>query len=170
MILAKLSRVYWDSCAWLGLLNGEADKKRDLGVIYSNASRGLCEIWTSTLSILEARRLDSENQDAKPLSAANLKIIRDVFRQPYVKMIPMSLDISEHARELVRTTPNLAKWQDAVHLASALRWDSAIFHTYDKKDLLHLSNCFACRNGVLLPITYPGETAYGPLFTQAKQG
>lgn len=170
MSLAKLLRVYWDSCAWLGKLNGEADKKRELDIVYGNARRGTCELWTSTISIMEARRLKSENQDVKPLSTENLKHIRDMFRQVFVKMIPLSLDISEHARELVRATPGLSKWQDAVHLASALRWDAAVFHTYDKEDLLHLSEQFACRNGILLPITYPNETADGPLFAKAKQG
>lgn len=82
----------------------------------------------------------------------------------------MALDVSEHARELVRTTSGLTKWQDAVHLASALRWDAEIFHTYDKEDLLHLSERFSCKNGCLLRICYPNETADGPLFAKINQG
>ena len=167
--LPKPIRLYWDSCAWLGLLNGEADKKRELGIIYANAQRGSFELWTSTLSILEARRLESEKEAKKPLSAENLRTIAAVFRQPFVKLIPMALDVSEHARELVRATPGLTKWQDAVHLASALRWDAVMFHTYDKEDLLHLSERFSCRNGRPLPICYPSETADGPLFAKISQ-
>lgn len=75
--------------------------------------------------------------------------------QPFLKAIPVALDIAEHARELARTTPGLSKRQDAVHLASALRRDAAVFHTYDKADLLHLSEQFPSRNGRPLQSVIP---------------
>lgn len=162
--MPKAVRVYWDSCAWLGLLNGEEAKKRALGIIWEGARAGGFEIWTSTLSILEVRRLRAEEQEAKPLGPEKLKIIAAFFRQPSVKLVPLALDIAEHARELVRTTDGLGKWQDAVHLASALRWDVTLFHTYDQTDLLHLSERLRCRNGDRLTICLPDETADGPLF------
>jgi hypothetical protein len=83
--LAKPVKLYWDSCAWLGLLNGEADKKRELEIIYGHAKAGRFEIWTSTLSMIEVRRLDSEKAAPKPLSAANLQTIEDLFGQPFVR-------------------------------------------------------------------------------------
>lgn len=164
--MAKVVKLYWDSCAWIGLLNGEPDKKRELEIVYGHAKRGHYEIWTSTLAITEVRRLKAEEKDAKPLSAANLKVINDLFRQPFVKPVPMAVDIAEHARELVRTVPGLGKWQDAVHLASALRWNILIFHTYDADDLIHLNLKFRCRNNEPLLITYPDETTEGPLFAK----
>ena len=164
--MAKGPRIYWDSCAWLGLLNGEADKKRALEIIYGNARRDLCELWTSTITILEVRRFQDEQNDPKPLSAEKLEKLRNLFRQPFIKPIPLALDIAERGREIVRTTAGLKKWQDAVHLASALRWNATVLHTYDNDDLTHLTKKFTCRNGEPLPICYPDETADGPLFAK----
>ena len=164
--MAKVVKLYWDSCAWLGLLNGEPDKKRELEIVYGHAKKGHYELWTSTIAITEVRRLKSEEQDTKPLSDENLKTIRNIFKQPFVKPIPLGVDISEHARELWRTILGLGKWQDAIHLASAIRWDISTFHTYDKDDLIHLSLQHRCRNGTPLLITYPDETTEGPLFAK----
>ena len=168
--MAKPIKLYWDSCAWLGLLNGEPDKKRELDIVYGHAKTGKYEIWTSTLSMVEVRRLESEKGDSKPLSQANLKLIGDIFAQVFVKPTPLDTEIAMRARELFRVTPKLGKFQDAVHLASALKWNVPVLHTYDNDndDLLHLSDQFQCKNGDRLRICYPDETTDGPLF--AKRG
>ena len=162
-------KIYWDSCAWLGVLNGESDKKTELEIVYGNARNGHYEIWTSTLSMVEVRRLSVEVNDPKPWSEDNLQKIKDVFSQPFVKPVPLAQDIAEHARELVRTIEGLGKWQDSVHLASALRWNADMLHTYDNDDLLHLDGRFPCRNGQSLRIAYPDETTYGPLFARLRE-
>lgn len=166
--MTKVVRIYWDSCAWLGFLNGEPDRKREFEIIYGNARQGLCELWTSTLAVVEVRRFDHEKHQAKPLSDEHHAKIRDLFRQPFVKPATLSLEIAESARTLVRETPGLKKFQDAIHLATALRWSVAVLHTYDNDDLTHLTESFSCRNGEKLPICYPNETTYGPLFKAAK--
>jgi len=158
--------IYWDTCAWLGLINGEAERKRQLEIVYENAKKGHYELWTSALAVVETRRLAREKEDPKPLSAENLKVLEDLFRQSFIKPVPMTLDIAEHARSLFRTTPKLGKWQDAVHLATALRWNVPLMHTYDAEDLLHLSLSLSCRNGEKLLICYPDETTDGPLFAK----
>lgn len=166
--MPKPLKLYWDSCAWLGLINGEGDKQRELQIVYGHAKKGHYEIWTSTLSYMECRRLKSELQLPKPLDAANEKIISDIFKQPFVKPIPLTLDIVERARTIWRETPGLSKYQDAVHLASALRWSVPVMHTYDGADLIHLSGSFDCWDGTPLTICYPDETTDGPLFAKAK--
>lgn len=167
--MAKVIKLYWDSCAWLGLLNGEAAKKRELELVYGFARQGHYEIWTSTLAMVEVRRFNDEVNVQKPLSDEKLKIIRDIFRQPFVKTIPLSFEIAEQARELVRITQGLSKWPDAVHVASALRWNIETMHTYDAEDLLHLSDKLNCKNGQPLKICYPNETTDGPLFNNAAK-
>jgi predicted nucleic acid-binding protein len=164
--VAKVVRIYWDSCAWIGFLNGEPDKKRELVIVYGNARQKLYEIWTSTIAMVEVRRLADEKQNPKPLGDGNHKKIEDLFRQPFVKPIPLAVDIADHARTLFRATRGLGKWQDAVHLASALRWNADVLHTYDNDDLLHLTEQFTCRNGTRLRICYPNETTDGPLFSK----
>lgn len=37
-------RVYWDACAWIGLLNNEPDKHPPLRIIWEHAQRGQFEI------------------------------------------------------------------------------------------------------------------------------
>ncbi|MBF0332586.1 MAG: PIN domain-containing protein [Alphaproteobacteria bacterium] len=150
-------------------MNGEPKKKRELEIVYTNARNGHYELWTSTLAMVEVRRLKEETNDQKPLSEEHLKKINDLFRQPFVKPIPLAVDIADHARELWRTIKGLGKWQDAIHLASALRWNAEFLHTYDRDDLLHLDMMFTCRNGEKLTICYPDETTDGPLFAKGRK-
>lgn len=44
-------KVYWDSCAWIGLVNAEPDKLPALRHIYALARKGLVEIWSSHLKL-----------------------------------------------------------------------------------------------------------------------
>lgn len=168
--MAKPVKLYWDSCAWLGLLNGESDKRRELEIVYGHAKQGRYELWTSTISMIECRRLGSESAQSRPLGDENEKVIADLFMQHFVKPIPLAVDIADEARKLWRLTPKLRPFQDAVHVASALRWNVEIMHTYDNDDLLHLSGQLHCRNGNPLAIIYPDETTDGPLFKKAHGG
>lgn len=163
-----VDRYYWDTCAFIGLINGEHDKVRELSIIYERARKGQVQICTSALSSVECRRLAREQQASKPLCNENEKIISDLFRQPFVIVMPLSLEVSEKARALWRTTQGLEKWQDAVHLASALRHNVETMHTYDRADLLHLDEQFECRNGNRLRIIFPDETTDGSLFARTK--
>lgn len=167
--MAKPVLIYWDTCAWIGLLNGESDKKRELGIVYGNARSGKCEIWTSTLSMIECRYVQSEKDQPRPLDDENNKIISRMFRQPFVKPIPMSVDIVEDARGIWRNTKDMGSYQDAIHLSSALRWNVGTMHTYDRIDLLNQTEKFNCQNGQPLTICYPDNTTDGPLFGQTKQ-
>lgn len=167
--MAKPEKIYWDTCAFIGLLNGEVDKKRELEIVYGAARQGNIEIWTSTLSMIECRRLKTEEHSPKPLDQENNIMISDLFKQSFIKPIPMAVDIAENARTLWRDTKGLGKYQDAIHLASAIRWNIKIMHTYDYDDLLHLSEKLRCQNDELLVICYPDNTTDGPLFAKPKQ-
>ena len=167
--MAKPVKIYWDTCAFIGLLNAESDKKRELEIVYGMARAGKVELWTSTLSMIECRRLKSEQHKAKPLDDENDKKISAIFNQPFIKPIPLASDIAENARGIWRQTAGLGKYQDAVHLASAVRWNVEVMHTYDRDDLLHLSEKLTCRSGNPLKICYPDNTTDGALFEHAKQ-
>lgn len=165
--LADPDRVYWDSCAWLGLVNGEQDKKAALGNTYNQARKGLIQIWTSTLSIVEANRLTSESGAPKPLPPDSIRQFDDVFFQHFVYLVPLDTPIARTARNMVRETPNLRKKADAIHLATALFWSIPVLHTYDENDLLHLDRQMNCRDGTVLRICRPGEETDGGLFDKS---
>ena len=159
-----LTKFYWDSCAWIGLLNGEPDKKCELETIYNRARHGSCEIWTSTFPLVEVHKVSDEMGHSKPLDSANLKKIQKMFNQPFVKLIQLDREVAELARLLVRETVGLKKHQDSIHLASAIIWSIPVMHTYDRADLLHLSDSLKCKSGEKLHICFPDESPNGPLF------
>ena len=150
--------------AWLGLLNGELEKKGELKTVYSDARNGRFEIWTSTLSMIECRYIKGEEEQAKPYDESNDNIISELFRQQFIKPVPITVDIAEYARRIWRKTIGLGKFQDALHVASALKWNVETMHTYDKDDLLRFSDKFNCRNGNPLTICYPNDNSKGSLF------
>ena len=169
MGLSKPPKIYWDSCAWLGLINGEPDKRRELEILYGAARKGQYEIWTSTFSIVEVVRLKEEQGRPRPLDAASLAKIDEILFQNFVKLIPMDVDVARRSRAMLRELTGLGKKPDAVHLASAVKWNIPVFHTYDNEDLLHLDGKVNCANGSAMSICYPDLTTDGGLFAKAKR-
>ena len=159
-----IKKLYWDSCAWLGLINGEPDKRRELELLYKAAQDGSYELWTSTFTQVEVFRYSDEAEMPRPWSDVNTKKIEAFFLQPFIHLIPLDLEIGRRARQIYRDTPSLKKRPDAIHLASALRWPVDVMHTYDRPDLLTLSNKFTGRSGLPLEICVPSEETNGPLF------
>jgi hypothetical protein len=67
----------------------------------------------------------------------------------------------------VRETVGLKKKPDAIHLASAMRWDLHTLHTYNGSDLKHLSGSIFCGDGTPMTISDPLDPfAEGGLFAQ----
>tara|TARA_R110002049_G_scaffold295031_1_gene482145 strand:+ start:1858 stop:2367 length:510 start_codon:yes stop_codon:yes gene_type:complete len=166
--LAKPEKVYWDSCAWLGLANGEQSRVHDLDSIYTLARDGGVEIWTSTMSIVEVNRLSAEMMQPKPIPPDSLSVLDDLFFQPFIKLVPLDTPISRLARKLIRETPKLRKRPDAVHLATAMFWNIPTLFTYDADDLLHLNGILKCSDGTNLTICEPGDSGLGGLFGKAQ--
>lgn len=161
--------IYWDSCAWLGLLNGEVGRKRALESIYGHARKGLIQIWTSTIAIVEVNRLSTEMNVPRPISTGGLSVIDDLLFQPFIN--PLSLDtiVAKRARKLLRETAGLTKRPDAMHLASASQWNIPIFHTYDGSDLLHLNGKITCLDGRPMEICIPRDPFDGGLFAERPE-
>ena len=75
-----------------------ANKRRELEIIYSAARRGDYEIWTSTISMIEASSLAEEMNKTKPLSIGNTQKLQQMFEQPFIKVVPLDLKIARSAR------------------------------------------------------------------------
>lgn len=166
--MAKTDRFYWDACAWLGLLNNESAKYRELSIIWKRAENGECEILTSTVSQVEVFKKKCEREDPKPLSPENDAAIAVMFEQPHVVLAQLDPIVAESARALLRAHSELKKTPDAIHLATALFHNCDAMHTYDSDNLLGLSGKLKCRNGKLLEICIPDASVDGPLFGRTK--
>lgn len=166
--MADPIKVYWDSCAWLGLINGESKRKPDLDAVYGNAKRGFIEIWTSTIALVEVNRLESEMNQQRPIPPEGLAVIDGILMQPFVKLVSMDTIVATRARQLLRTTPKLTKRPDAMHLATAMIWNIPIFHTYDGNDLLHLNGKVECDDGTKMEIAVPSDPTAGGLLKHVK--
>ena len=162
-------KIYWDSCAWIGLVNGEADKLPALHSVYGNARRGLIQIWTSTMAVVEANRLSSELQMPKPIPPESIAKLDGLLFQPFVHLINLDQIVAKRARKIIRETPKLGKKADAVHLASAILWNVPLFHTYDRDDLLHLNGAINCIDGTPMEIIEARDPFDGGLFDERQQ-
>jgi hypothetical protein len=151
------------------LLNGEEGRKRDLETVYGQARRGLVEIWTSTIAIVEVNRLASEMNVPRPVSGEGLPVIDDLLFQPFVNPVSMDTLVARLARQLLRETVGLTKRPDAMHLASAIHWNIPLFHTYDGSDLLHLDGKIQCRDGTSMEICLPRDPFDGGMFSERPE-
>jgi len=156
-------KVYWDACAWIGLINEEPDKVRGLEYYYTKAKSDEAEIWTSLLNYVEIFKYRNEDANPKPWSVENTQKIRDIMEQPFVVRLNVDFNVVIRARELLRTVPELKRPNDAIHLASALLFDVEEMHTYDRPHLLALNSKVARADGSFLKICVPAVPGNAPL-------
>ena len=159
--MADHRRVYWDACAWLGLLNGEGDKLIALQHVWAKAKGGELQIWTSAFCLAEVYKLKCEGEWTA-LEPENDAKIDNLFDQDFVKIVQVDSEIARLAKRLLRTYDKLRKPSDAIHLATAVQWDIEQFHTYDHSDLIGL--VVKTSNGSAMDICKPsmidGETLF----------
>lgn len=165
--MADIPRYYWDTCGWLGLLNGEEAKLTVLKHLWGLAQKGQCEIWTSTYTYIEL--VYGHVPHGQPYNAPeDDQRIFDMLEQPFVKRVQLDQEIAKVARRLRREHNSvLKKRADAIHLASAAHYNVTELHTWDGSDLLPLNGIALRRDGSLLPIRKPGIGDDTPLMRAA---
>lgn len=151
------------------MINGEQDKAKPLEAIYNGARSGQAELWTSNLSFVEVFRVKNETHAPKPYGQENLDIIEEAFRQDFVKLVPVDMEIAMMARRLRRENKGLQKLGNAIHLASALRWSVDFLMTTDSHVLPHLNGKLRDKSSKLLQICPPQDYVNGPLFAPAQR-
>lgn len=154
-------RVYWDSCAFLGLLNQEPGRVNDCRAVWNEAEKGDVVIVTSFFTFAEVFKVKCEGP-GKPLSEENDKAVEQVLRQKWILPVVVDEPIGVLARRLLRRHPECKKPTDAVHLATALVMNVDEMNTYDGSDLLGLTGKVNRRDGKLLTIRKPTPTAPPP--------
>lgn len=145
-------RQYWDANCFLAIINDEAERVLHLRPLWESArSSPDTVILTSAVTIAEC-----PNSKGTPESHAEI----DAFLlDPRVRMISADRLVGQEARDLQRRVyaefRRTLPVRDAIHLASALRADADRLLTYDKDDLIPLSNRLTTRGGKLLAIEEP---------------
>jgi predicted nucleic acid-binding protein len=144
-------RVYWDACAFLGLLNREADKHPDCLAVWREAESGDTIIYTSFFTWAEVFKAKCEGK-AKPLDEAGDRAIERLLAQGFIEAVVVDEGIGIAARRLMRAHQACKKPSDGIHLATALRLSVDEMHTYDGSDLLGLDGKIMCADGRYLCI------------------
>jgi predicted nucleic acid-binding protein len=163
--MADKKRVYWDACAWLGLINGETEKMQALQHVWESARLGHVEIWTSAFCIAEVYKVKCDGQWATGAADSDARIDA-LFDADFVKVVQVDIEIARLARFLLRSNDKLKKPSDGIHLATAVHWNLDQLHTYDGNDLLGLMGVKRADGGAL-EICRPNKLDGDNLFTVA---
>lgn len=154
MKVSSIRRVYWDSCAFLGLINSEAGKHADCRAVWSEAERAETQIVTSFFTFAEVFKAKCEGK-AKPLDEANEDNVAAFLGSENILPVVVDRRTAELARRLMRRHDECRKPADAVHLATAILLNVDEMHTYDGSDLLRLNEKVARQDGEMLKICTP---------------
>jgi predicted nucleic acid-binding protein len=162
--------VYWDACAWLGLINGEQDRHASCKYTMEQAEKHDVEIVTSAFTLAEVfkRKCAEATSGIRPTSDTKFE---DYLTKEHVVLVAVDRDVATYARTLLRNFPELKKPQDAIHLATAALNNVDEFHTYDGENLLPLDGKVirADRQSLTIctPMAPPPDTS-GPLFEKQE--
>lgn len=149
--------VYWDSAAFLALINKDKDERQNgmCEAVWNSAAKGEIHIVTSALSAAEVIYM----KGVPKLDPAKRALVGNFFRQQHLSQKSVTRMIAELARDVVWDTS--VKPKDAIHVATACFYKIAEFHTYDD-GLLKLQNCTV--NGFTLKIVEPYQPHTNDLF------
>ena len=164
----SIRRLYWDACAFLGLLNAEAEKHADCRAVWMEAEKGETQIITSFFSFAEVFKAKCEGK-AKPLDDDGEDKVAAFLAAEHILSVTLDRRTGELARRLMRRHPECKKPSDAVHLATAILMNVDEMHTYDGSDLLKLSKLVAKQDGEMLTICTP-YVAEPELFAGEEDG
>lgn len=120
--------VYWDSDAFLRVINQDGTPEEQLGCgdVWAACIKGTTHIVTSTLTIAEV----IHKKGVVKLDPANRPLINNFFRQNFISLKPLTREIAELARDIVWDSNIMPK--DAVHVATCGFFKYREMHSFDK--------------------------------------
>ena len=117
--------VYWDSDAFLGLINEEPGKVELASDVWNASELGLLTIVTSALTIAEVIYAKSAGQ----VDPSKRHVVNDFFRRPNLVIEPLIRQIAQLARDVVWDYGIRPK--DACHISTAAFHKIPSMHTFD---------------------------------------
>lgn len=166
--MASIKKIYWDTCVWLTLINGEEGSKK-CEYLIECAKKGEIQIWTSSLSLAEAYKFKCDGNE-KQLEADKDVKFEEFIEQDYVVEVQVDHDIGIMSRRLCRQHSKLKKPNDGIHLGSAVLNNIDEFHTFDRENLIPLNGSIKRQDGELLLICEPPEIPLQPISPQMQLG
>lgn len=154
---ASRSRVAWDACAWIALIQKEKiplpgggfeDRERMCRTVFNQAEQenGGLVIVSSALCLAEVCK--------NPQIAADQEKVGDFFERDAVILAAVDREVGYMARDLMGKGLAGLKPPDAVHIATALYANAVALHTFDG-DLLKLDGRIDRPKGGKLEICKP---------------
>lgn len=146
--MAKRAEVYWDSSAFLALINQDKTEEQLAACrqAWESAKLGKLFIVTSVFTCAEVIYM----KGTPKLDHSKRMLVTNFFRESFISLRPLTREIAELSRDVVWDTP--IKPKDAVHVATAAYRAIIDFHTFDE-GLCRLSSVTV--NGVTLSLCNP---------------
>ena len=125
--MAKRRIIYWDSDAFLAVINSDKSTSEMQGCndVWAAAKKGLIHIVTSTLTTVEV----IHKKGAPKLDPSKRPLVSNFFRQEFISQKPVTREIAELARDVVWDS-NI-KPKDAIHVATAAYYKLSELHSFD---------------------------------------
>ena len=118
-------RRYWDSCAFLALLENEPNRSDACRETLKEAEAGGFVVLTSALTLTETLWL----RRGPRLGEDKARLLNGFFRRSFLRVVNLDRVIAESAQSLV--WDDGIKPKDAIHVATALRYQCPILETFD---------------------------------------
>lgn len=146
------SVVYWDSDAFLALINEDKSPTKLAGCndVWASCEKGLLLIVTSTLTTAEV----IHKKGTPKLDPTKRHLVSNFFRQDFISQKPLTREIAELARDVVWDSNILAK--DAVHVATCAYYKIRLLHSFDA-DLVGKGTIDV--NSFTINVSYPQHAA-----------
>jgi predicted nucleic acid-binding protein len=123
----KPKLIYWDSCVFISAIQRTKDRFDILNNILDDAKADKIKIVSSTLAIAEIVKLEQGLDSSKLTEDASR--IKDFLENKYFHIRNVDRAIAEEAASIAREFK--IKPQDAIHVATALRYQCSCLQTYD---------------------------------------